>query len=138
MKRDIKINYGKIEEIIYNISKYESALEDMESLLKSIHQQISNSTGESINALLENYEVLTRNIDICKEELRDLRKILSDYINEMSRYAQAIDRGSLIRVDRNDVWWNIKSMEGIINQITDEQMRWGYNYSGSWSSDKDV
>ncbi|AVP62342.1 hypothetical protein C7M79_17245 [Clostridium botulinum] len=29
-------------------------------------------------------------------------------------------------------------MEGIINQITDEQMRWGYNYSGSWSSDKDV
>ncbi|EPY2303520.1 hypothetical protein LAV35_10270 [Clostridium sporogenes] len=138
MKRDIKINYGKIEEIIYNISKYESALEDMESSLKSIHQQISNSTGESINALLENYEVLTRNIDICKEELRDLRKILSDYINEMSRYAQAIDRGRLIRVDRNDVWWNIKSMEGVINQITDEQLRWGYNYSGSWSSDKDV
>ncbi|MDU7253599.1 MAG: hypothetical protein E6274_14915, partial [Clostridium sp.] len=29
-------------------------------------------------------------------------------------------------------------MEGIINQTTDEQMRWGYNYSGSWSSDKDV
>ncbi|EPY6472664.1 hypothetical protein ACWO4B_003364 [Clostridium sporogenes] len=138
MKRDIKINYGKIEEIIYNISKYESALEDMESSLKSIHQEISNSTGESINALLENYEVLTRNIDICKEELSDLRKILSDYINEMSRYAQAIDRGRLIRVDRNDVWWNIRSMEGIINQITDEQMRWGYNYSGSWSSDKDV
>ncbi|HDK7174373.1 TPA: TNT domain-containing protein [Clostridium botulinum] len=138
MKRNIKINYGKIEEIIYNISKYESALEDMESSLKSIHQEIRNSTGESINALLENYEVLTRNIDICKEELNDLRKILSDYINEMSRYAQAIDRGSLIRVDRNDVWWNIKSMEGIINQITDEQMKWGYNYSGSWSSDKDV
>ncbi|MDU4599930.1 MAG: hypothetical protein E6Y49_18560, partial [Clostridium sporogenes] len=138
MKRDIKINYGKIEEIIYNISKYENALENMEDSLKYIQQEINNSTGESINALLDNYEVLTKNIDICKEELRDLRKILSDYINEMSRYAQAIDRGRLVRVDRNDVWWNIKSMEGIINQITDEQMRWGYNYSGSWSSDKDV
>ncbi|KYN79194.1 hypothetical protein A0J52_07985 [Clostridium sporogenes] len=138
MKRDIKINYGKIEEIIYNIYKYENALENMEDSLKYIQQEINNSTGESINALLDNYEVLTKNIDICKEELRDLRKILSDYINEMSRYAQAIDTGRLVRVDRNDVWWNIKSMEGIINQITDEQMRWGYNYSGSWSSDKDV
>ncbi|KQB76746.1 hypothetical protein AK964_21595 [Clostridium butyricum] len=87
---------------------------------------------------MNNYELLIKNIGICKEELNDLRKILSDYINEMSGYAQAIHRGSLIRVDRNDVWWNIKSMEGIINQITDEQLRWGYNYSGSWSSDKDV
>ncbi|MGO5073035.1 CdiA family toxin C-terminal domain-containing protein [Clostridium sporogenes] len=138
MKRDIKINYGKIEEIISNIIKYDGALNDMESSLNYIKAEINNSTGESIDSLLYNYELLIKNIGICKEELNDLRKILSDYINEMSGYAQAIDRGSLIRVDRNDVWWNIKSMEGIINQITDEQMRWGYNYSGSWSSDKDV
>ncbi|EJO5347056.1 hypothetical protein NRP93_001124 [Clostridium botulinum] len=76
-------------------------------LIIYIQQEINNSTGESINVLLDNYEVLTKNIDICKEELRDLRKILSDYINEMSRYAQAIDRGRLVRVDRNDVWWKI-------------------------------
>ncbi|MGO5117214.1 CdiA family toxin C-terminal domain-containing protein [Clostridium sporogenes] len=138
MKRDIKINYGKIEDIISNIIKYDGALNDMEASLNCIKGQINNSTGESIDSLLNNYELLIKNIGICKEELNDLRKILSDYINEMSGYAQAIHRGSLIRVDRNDVWWNIKSMEGIINQITDEQMRWGYNYSGSWSSDKDV
>ncbi|MCW6106996.1 AHH domain-containing protein [Clostridium sporogenes] len=138
MKRDIKINYGKIEDIISNIIKYDGALNDMEASLKYIKAEINNSTGESIDSLLDNYELLIKNIGICKEELNDLRKILSDYINEMSGYAQAIHRGSLIRVDRNDVWWNIKSMEGIINQITDEQMRWGYNYSGSWSSDKDV
>ena len=138
MKRDIKINYGKIEDIISNIIKYDGALNDMEASLKYIKAEINNSTGESIDSLLNNYELLIKNIGICKEELNDLRKILSDYINEMSGYAQAIHRGSLIRVDRNDVWWNIKSMEGIINQITDEQMRWGYNYSGSWSSDKDV
>ena len=138
MKRDIKINYGKIEDIISNIIKYDGALNDMESSLNCIKAEINNSTGESIDSLLNNYELLIKNIGICKEELNDLRKILSDYINEMSGYAQAIHRGSLIRVDRNDVWWNIKSMEGIINQITDEQMRWGYNYSGSWSSDKDV
>ncbi|MHB9942538.1 hypothetical protein CF065_13130 [Clostridium sporogenes] len=138
MKRDIKINYGKIEDIISNIIKYDGALNDMESSLNYIKAEINNSTGESIDSLLYNYELLIKNIGICKEELNDLRKILSDYINEMSGYAQAIHRGSLIRVDRNDVWWNIKSMEGIINQIIDEQMRWGYNYSGSWSSDKDV
>ncbi|EPY2275109.1 polymorphic toxin type 15 domain-containing protein [Clostridium sporogenes] len=138
MKRDIKINYGKIEDIISNIIKYDDALNDMEASLNYIKAEINNSTGESIDSLLDNYELLIKNIGICKEELNDLRKILSDYINEMSGYAQAIHRGSLIRVDRNDVWWNIKSMEGIINQITDEQMRWGYNYSGSWSSDKDV
>ncbi|UJA30566.1 AHH domain-containing protein [Clostridium sporogenes] len=138
MKRDIKINYGKIEDIISNIIKYDGALNDMEASLNCIKAEINNSTGESIDSLLNNYELLIKNIGICKEELNDLRKILSDYINEMSGYAQAIHRGSLIRVDRNDVWWNIKSMEGIINQITDEQMRWGYNYSGSWSSDKDV
>ncbi|MEL5899165.1 hypothetical protein AAGC94_13975, partial [Clostridium sporogenes] len=138
MKRDIKINYGKIEDIISNIIKYDGALNDMEASLNCIKGEINNSTGESIDSLLYNYELLIKNIGICKEELNDLRKILSDYINEMSGYAQAIHRGSLIRVDRNDVWWNIKSMEGIINQITDEQMRWGYNYSGSWSSDKDV
>ncbi|EJO5349457.1 DNA/RNA non-specific endonuclease [Clostridium botulinum] len=138
MKRDIKINYGKIEDIIYNISKYENALENMEDSLKYIQQEINNSTGESINALLDNYEVLTKNIDICKEELRDLKKILSDYINEMSRHAQATYKERLVRVDRNDVWWNINSVEGVINEITDEQLRCGYNYSGSWSSDKDV
>ncbi|NFT38912.1 RNase A-like domain-containing protein [Clostridium sporogenes] len=138
MKRDIKINYGKIEDIISNIIKYDDALNDMEASLNCIKAEINNSTGESIDSLLDNYELLIKNIGICKEELNDLRKILSDYINEMSGYAQAIHRGSLIRVDRNDVWWNIKSMEGIINQITDEQMRWGYNYSGSWTSDKDV
>ena len=138
MKRDIKINYGKIEDIISNIIKYDGPLNDLEASLKYIKAEINNSTGESIDSLLNNYELLIKNIGICKEELNDLRKILSDYINEMSGYAQAIHRGSLIRVDRNDVWWNIKSMEGIINQITDEQMRWGYNYSGSWSSDKDV
>ncbi|MGO5066445.1 MULTISPECIES: hypothetical protein [unclassified Clostridium] len=110
----------------------------MEASLNYIKAEINTSTGESIDSLLNNYELLIKNIGICKEELNDLRKILSDYINEMSGYAQAIHRASLIRVDRNDVWWNIKSMEGIINQITDEQMRWGYNYSGSWSSDKDV
>ncbi|MDU1323373.1 MAG: EndoU domain-containing protein [Clostridium botulinum] len=138
MKRDIKINYGKIEDIISNIIKYDDALNDMEASLNCIKGEINNSTGEFIDSLLNNYELLIKNIGICKEELNDLRKILSDYINEMSGYAQAIHRESLIRVDRNDVWWNIKSMEGIINQITDEQMRWGYNYSGSWSSDKDV
>ncbi|EPY6471523.1 hypothetical protein ACWO4B_002166 [Clostridium sporogenes] len=138
MKRDIKINYGKIEDIISNIIKYDGALNNMESSLNCIKGEINNSTGESIDSLLNNYELLIKNIGICKEELNDLRKILSDYINEMSGYAQAIHRGSLIRIDRNDVWWNIKSMEGIINQITDEQLRWGYNYSGSWSSDKDV
>ncbi|EJO5348892.1 AHH domain-containing protein [Clostridium botulinum] len=138
MKRDIKINYGKIEDIIYNISKYENALENMEDSLKYIQQEINNSTGESINALLNNYEVLTKNIDICKEELRDLKKILSDYINEMSRHAQATYKERLVRVDRNDVWWNINSIEGVINEITDEQLRCGYNYSGSWTSDKDV
>ncbi|WP_219649729.1 DNA/RNA non-specific endonuclease [Clostridium sporogenes] len=138
MKRDIKINYGKIEDIISNIIKYDGALNEMEASINCIKGEINNSTGESIDSLLDNYELLIKNIGICKEELNDLRKILSDYINEMSGYAQAIHRGSLIRVDRNDVWWNIRSMEGVINQITDEQLRWGYNYSGSWSSDKDV
>lgn len=137
MKRDIRINYGLIDTVIYNINLYYRALTEMEESLSQIKSILENSTGKSIKALITNYEDLKEDIQLCKQELDDVRVLLNDYINDMSSYITATYRDQMIRVDRNDVWFNLQSIENSTSMLSQAISFSRGNACGSFTLDEE-
>lgn len=134
MKRDIRINYGKIEDIISELIKYEDSLTIMKDTIDNIKENIENSKSEAIDALLDNFTTIDDDINMCKEEIVGVKNILTNYINDMETYSDAIDRGQLMQVDSNDIYWNIDSIKGCRNKISSAIAR-GELYFGSNSNE---
>ncbi len=118
MKRDIRINFDLIDMVNYNINLYYEALSDMEVSFSQIKSILENNKGKSIEALINNYDDLDKDIQLCKNELDNVRVLLNDYINDMETYVKASYRGQMIRVDRNDIWWNLQSIENSTSMLS--------------------
>lgn len=44
--------------------------------------------------------------------MNDVYVLISDYIGDMTSYIRPINQYGLMRVDRDDIWWNISQLEG--------------------------
>lgn len=137
MKRDIRINYDLIDMVIYNINLYYEALSDMEVSFSQIKGILENNTGKSIEALITNYDDLDKDIQLCKNELDNVRILLNDYITDMSVYIQPFYKGQMMRVDRNDVWWNLQSIENSTSKLSQAISFSRGNSYGSYSFDEE-
>ena len=85
MKRDIKINYGVLESIVNDLSKYQTALEDMDNTLRNINTKLENENdGEAVNALKLKYKEVKGQIDTCHGEISDLYDIFNNYVTDMT------------------------------------------------------
>ena len=57
LKRDIKVNYGTLDEIVNKLNRYKNALNSMERSLDNMNSKIENENkGESVRALIYKYK----------------------------------------------------------------------------------
>lgn len=137
MKRDIRINFGVIGDVITNISDYYDALSDIDISLRNIKSILGENTGKSIDSLTSNYDELTEDIKDCKSELSEVRQLLSNYLNEMGSYIQPVYRSSIMQVDRNDVWANLHSIENSVMGLVQSIAYSRNNCAGSFTFDEE-
>ncbi|EPU1811178.1 DNA/RNA non-specific endonuclease [Listeria monocytogenes] len=112
MKRDLKINFGILEQICDELYQFMRALENMKSSVNNIDNLLANASGKSIEAISQDKKGVITAIDTYKEQVNDVYVLISDYIGDMTSYIRPINQYGLMRVDRDDIWWNISQLEG--------------------------
>ncbi|MBE6047608.1 MAG: DUF4237 domain-containing protein [Clostridium sp.] len=118
MKRDIKVNYGVLKSIVSNLNQYKTALENMESTLKNINTKLENeNSGDAVNALKSKYNEIKGQVDSCHEEVSDLHEIFQNYITDMTAIIKPKNENNMMRVSRNDIWWNMQTIGGACTNI---------------------
>ncbi|WP_260451025.1 hypothetical protein [Listeria booriae] len=112
MKQDLKINFGILEQIRDELYQFMRALENMKASVNNIDSLLANASGKSIEAIVQDKQSVITAIDTYKEQVNDVYILISDYIADMTAYIRPIGQYGLMRVDRNDIWWNISQIEG--------------------------
>ncbi|RDU24229.1 hypothetical protein DWV06_05900 [Anaerosacchariphilus polymeriproducens] len=62
--------------------------------------------GKSIDAILDTKEDLEKDIKKCKNEIKDLYDLFQGYNTDMQNIMWPKNKENMMRVDRNDIWWN--------------------------------
>ncbi len=108
---EIKVNYQVLQEIVADLKKYETALISMEKSIANMDKVISENEGKTFDALRKVKHDFDGEIRTCKEEIRDIYGSIEGYISEMSEIIGASPAGSMLLVDRLDIWVNMQSIK---------------------------
>ncbi|WP_235005538.1 hypothetical protein [Listeria monocytogenes] len=135
MKRDLKINFGILEQIRDELYQFMRALENMEASVNNIDNLLANASGKSIEAISEDKQGVITAIDTYKEQVNDVYVLISDYIGDMTAYIRPINQYGLMRVDRDDIWWNISQIEGANAVNVTKPSRYGYTPIAGYETD---
>lgn len=99
MKRDIRINYGTLDELIGKLNSYLTALTDIEKTIKQNQQMLASQDGEAFIALEASRKKIESQLAGQKKEIQTLHSIFSNYCNrygdlhpsKQSRYASSCE-----------------------------------------------
>ena len=118
MKRDIKVNYGVLKSIVNDLNQYKTALEDMDNTLKNIEKKLeTENDGEAVNALKSKYSDIKGQVDSCHGEVSDLYDIFNNYITDMTDIIKPKNESQIMRVSRNDIWWNMSTISSSCTNV---------------------
>ncbi|RDU24231.1 SAM domain-containing protein [Anaerosacchariphilus polymeriproducens] len=144
MKRDLKLYFERTEAIENDLNSYLKAVTTMETVLRTVCKKLTNCEGKSIDAILDTQEDLEKDIKKCKEEIKDLYELFQGYNKDMQDIMQPKDKGSMMRVDRNDIWWNkyqisceVDSINSLKAMVLYNNYGYGYNYNDVIDTDDD-
>ena len=115
MKRDIQINYGILDQIIEQLHTYKNALNQMHSSLTSIAVYVESNAGKSLDVWDDTIQQSKKNITSYQAQIEDLLSLFENYVTDTTAYITPISRNSMMRVDRNDIWWNLTQIESGVN-----------------------
>ncbi|WP_193224404.1 hypothetical protein [Bacillus sp. B1-b2] len=116
MKRDIQINYGVLDQIIEQLHTYKDALHQMDDSLKTIAVYVENNEGKSLDAWDDRMQKSKKHIKSYENQIDDLLTLFENYVSDSTAYIKPLARNSMMRVDRNDIWWNLTQMESGVNK----------------------
>ncbi|MED3837876.1 Uncharacterised protein [Niallia circulans] len=111
MKRDLKINYGILDQIIEQLHTYKRALHQMQTSLHTIAGYTERNAGKSLEAWEELMQQSKKNIQSYQTQIEDLLTLFENYVADTTAYISPISRNSMMRVDRNDIWGNLTQIE---------------------------
>lgn len=117
MARDIKINYEGLDDIRSKAEKYKIALETIDGVLKRLKEKLSDNSGEAISALLEAIEKIEEDRTEISEEVSKITKLLDDYILGMQESIKPLVPNKMVRVNRDDIWWNMKFIKDSCDSV---------------------
>ena len=117
--RDIQITYGVLYDIAARLWQYRSALENMQSTIERIDENLQNGEGQTIDALLAMRGDLLTLIGNQHTEVDALFTLFDSYLNEMRAIISASNDGAMTRVSRNNISWSITSMTSSILGISE-------------------
>ena len=111
MKRDIKVNYGVIGEVVNKLRIYKEALTTIREVVESINEKIeSENSGKAVEELKKIGKKINEDLKSCKNEIEDLYELFNGYNNEMQEIIRPNNINEIMQVDRNDIYWNMKSI----------------------------
>lgn len=110
MVTDVKIEYGGLKETRLRIKEYYNVLEEIETSLSGLKRELEKEDSKAVKKLKEKIEDADTSIDGKKETLKELERILEEYIDEMSELVSAVNEGVLTRVDTLDIYKNMNEL----------------------------
>ena len=120
MKRDIRINFGQLEDLCTTIANYRKELSDLQILSEELYQVLTAQTSNRLTELAEQWqERVIKKENQLENRLEAIQTLLSNYIYEMGNYIQPKDPDKLTQVDRNDIWWNLQQIVWEISSVYD-------------------
>lgn len=84
MRREIKVNFGMLQELADKLKKYEDAIIDMDKSLKIIEKTAEENKGEAFEKLRNIKNNVSASLKGSSEEVSDLNRILNKYITSMT------------------------------------------------------
>jgi hypothetical protein len=138
MKRDLKINYGILDDIINQLNIYKRSLSNMESSLSTITSYIEQNHGESIEAWKERMKGSKQQMVEYENQIEDLLNLFQGYVDDTTAYITPLQRNAMMRVDRNDIYWNLKQMESGIDNNVPKAISRTYKSPSFWGFWEDV
>ncbi|WP_249878396.1 zincin-like metallopeptidase toxin domain-containing protein [Niallia circulans] len=111
MKRDLKINYGILDQIIEQLHTYKRALLQMQTSLHTIAGYTERNAGKSLEAWEDLMQESKKTIKSYQTQIEDLLTLFENYVADTTAYITPISRNSMMRVDRNDIWGNLTQIE---------------------------
>ena len=117
-KRDIRIDYDAIDDVLRELNKYSDGLEKMRNAVEKVNKTIhASNEAESIKKLEKRYRKTKKRLDDSYEEVNALYTLLKDYKNDMTAIIKP--KKGMTRVGRNDIYWNLKAIKAAIHEIQD-------------------
>ena len=123
MKRKLKITYGQLEATQERVAVFRNALENMDSAIEMFQNILSEQQSDAITALLEDGRDLRDEMELLHGNLQELENMLSGYIQDMTALVMPKSWDSMMLVDRNDIWVNMKQIKSNVSDT--EQVIWG-------------
>ena len=123
MKRKLKITYGQLEATQERVAVFRNALENMDSAIEMFQNILSEQQSDAITALLEDGRDLRDEMALLHGNLQELENMLSGYIHDMTALVMPKSWDSMMLVDRNDIWVNMKQIKSNVSDT--EQVIWG-------------
>ena len=81
--------------------------------IRNFEQTIKDQDSDAYNKLSEQWETnVWENEKILKYRLGVIKEMIDSYISDMTDYIAPENENAMMRVDRNDIWWNYKQIEG--------------------------
>ncbi|SHI01537.1 DNase/tRNase domain of colicin-like bacteriocin [Virgibacillus chiguensis] len=132
MKRDLQINYGILDDIIGELRTYKPALEKMDDSLDKVSTFVQTNEGKSVEAWDQNINTSKEKIANYETQINDLLSLFENYVTDTTRYISPISRNTMMRVDRNDIWANLKQIEGGITNNVFKALNKSYQQPASF------
>ncbi|NBJ71723.1 MULTISPECIES: hypothetical protein, partial [Clostridia] len=132
MKRDLQINYGVLDDIIGELRKYKRALEKMDDSLDKVTTFMQKNEGKSVEAWDQNISTSKEKIANYETQINDLLSLFENYVTDTTRFISPLSRNTMMRVDRNDIWANLKQIEGGITNNVFKALNKSYQQPASF------
>lgn len=117
MHRELKVNYGVLEQLVGDIETYQSALTTMKEKVQKIWELLEESSGEAYESLEEQKETILGQMKSCEGELSDLHDLLAGYSYDMQSVIAPVNKDQMMLVDRNDIWYNMQSILNACDRV---------------------
>lgn len=138
MIRDIKVNYGELKRLLYQLNRYRKALVQMGESVVKIQNALKKNKGFVITALVEQSAEIEKEIKSIKGEVDSIYNIMNHYVIDMTRIIAPVRESKMMRVDRNDIYWNKQAINGLCDSVSSIPRRVStYGDYDFWPFDED-
>ena len=120
MKRDLKLNMEHLSGTVDSIENYLACIGSLKDACTAFLEVLKKQDSVSYTTLSEEWEKdIIGNIGEMEERLTQMKTTLSGYIEDMESYVAPESPGTMMRVDRNDIWYNISQIGSGISKVFD-------------------
>jgi hypothetical protein len=127
MKRDIRITYGELDRIVWQLARYGEALRTVERVIEENRKVTEAQEGEGFEAIEAARQKLSGMLAEAREEIDDLHRLFDGFVSDTGKYIHPVNRSQMTQVDRDDIWHNFRQVEGTVEGFFADPL-WAFTY----------